>query len=113
MLLGRAAGIDDEQLAHLGDDPLPEGLYDDEAAVIIRYSQASTRMRPIDDELYGALSAHFDQAQIIELCFVVGFSNLVNRFHATFLTTVDDSTVAALADACPLPLPDPDSAGRR
>ena len=61
MLLGRAAGIDDEQLAHLGDDPLPAGLYDDEAAAIIRYSQASTRMLPIDDDLYGALADHFDQ----------------------------------------------------
>jgi hypothetical protein len=44
---------------------------------------------------------------------VVGFSNLVNRFHATFLTTLDDNTVAALADSCPLPLPDPGSSGRR
>jgi alkylhydroperoxidase family enzyme len=113
VLLGRAAGIDDEQLAHLGDDPLPAGLYDDESAVIIRYSQASTRMLPIDDELYGALIAQFDQSQIVELCFVVGFSNLVNRFHATFLTTVDPSTVAALADACPLPLPGPEAPGRR
>ena len=113
MLLGRAAGIGDEQLAHLGDDPLPAALYDDEAAAIIRYSQASTRMLPIDDDLYGALADHFDQAQIVELCFVVGFSNIVNRFHATFLTTVDDSTVASLADACPLPVPGPESPGRR
>ena len=44
---------------------------------------------------------------------MVGFSNIVNRFHATFLTTVDDSTVASLADACPLPLPGPESPGRR
>jgi alkylhydroperoxidase family enzyme len=113
VLLGRAAGIGDEQLAHLGDDPLPEGVYDDEAAAIIRYSQASTRMVAIDDELYAALAAHFDQDQIIELCFVVGFSNLVNRFHATFLTTVDDNTVAALGDSCPLPLPGPEASGRR
>ena len=113
MLLGRAAGIGEEQLAHLGDDPLPEGVYDEEAATIIRYSQASTRMVPIDDGLYAELAAHFDQGQIIELCFVVGFSNLVNRFHATFLTTVDDDTVAALTDSCPLPLPAPGSAGRR
>jgi len=109
VLLGRAANIDDEQLAHLGDDPLPEGVYDDEAATIIRYSQASTRMDPIDDGLYANLAAHFDQGQIVELCFVVGFSNLVNRFHATFLTAVDEHTVDALADSCPLPLPSPRS----
>jgi len=113
VLLGRAAGISDEQLAHLGDDPLPEGIYDEEAAAIVRYSQASTRMLPIDDALYAQLTAHFDPGQIIELCFVVGFSNLVNRFHATFLTAVDDATVASLTDACPLPLPGPGSPGRR
>jgi alkylhydroperoxidase family enzyme len=107
VLLGRAANISDEQLAHLGDDPLPENLYDDEAATIIRYAQASTRMNPVDDGLYAELAAHFDQDQIIELCFVVGFSNLVNRFHATFLTAVDDDTIAALGDSCPLPLPSP------
>ena len=115
VLLGRAANIGDVQLAHLGEDPLAEGVYDDEAATIIRYSQASTRMNPVDDGLYADLSAHFDQDQIIELCFVVGFSNLVNRFHATFLTTVDDDTIAALADSCPLPLPSPgenDQSGR-
>jgi alkylhydroperoxidase family enzyme len=111
VLLGRAAGIGEEQLAHLGDDPLPEGVYDDESAAIVRYSQASTRMVPIDDGLYADLAAHFEQDQIIELCFVVGFSNLVNRFHATFLTAVDDGTVDALADSCPLPLPDPDTPG--
>jgi alkylhydroperoxidase family enzyme len=113
VLLGRAAGIDDEQLAHLGDDPLPEGRFDDESRAIIRYSQASTRMQPITDSLYGALAAHLDSTQIVELCFVVGFSNMVNRFHATFLTTVDDATELALGDACPLPVPRPETPGRR
>jgi alkylhydroperoxidase family enzyme len=107
VLLGRAAGITDEQLAHLGDEPLPDALYSSEAAAIIRYSQTSTRMLPIDDELYGALGMHLEPAQIIELCFVVGFSNMVNRFHATFLTEVDDSTSVALRDSCPLPVPRP------
>jgi alkylhydroperoxidase family enzyme len=107
VLLGRAAGITEEQLAHLGDDPIPEGLYAPDAAVVVRYAQASTRMSPIDDDLYAALSAHFEPSQIVELCFVVGFSNMVNRFHATFHTQVDDATMAELADACPLPLPDP------
>jgi alkylhydroperoxidase family enzyme len=113
VLLGRAAGIDDEQLAHLGGDPLPQGLFDDESAAIIRYSQASTRMQPIGDDLYGALAQHFDQTQIVELCFVVGFSNMVNRFHATFLTSVDEATESALAEVCPLPLPRPETPGQR
>lgn len=70
-------------------------------------------MLPIGDDIYGALAEHFDQTQIVELCFVVGFSNLVNRFHATFLTSVDEATESALADRCPLARPRPETPGRR
>ena len=104
-MLGRSVGLSDEQLAHLGDDPLPAGVYEPAEAAIVRYSQASTRLRPITDELYGDLARHFDTKQIIELCATVGLSNQVNRFHATFLTDVDSTISEALGDSCPLPLP--------
>ncbi len=97
MLLGRAAGLTEEQLAHLGDDPLPDGVYAPDEAAIVRYAQRSTRMDVIDDGTYGALAEHFDTRQIIELCFTVGLSNMINRFHATFLTEVDPTTQEALA----------------
>jgi hypothetical protein len=32
----------------------------------------------------------------MDLCFTVGLANLVNRFHATFHTDVDESTLRAL-----------------
>ncbi len=105
MLLGRAAGLTEEKLSHLGDDPLPDGLYDPDEAAIVRYAQKSTRMDPIDDATYAALREHFDEAQIIEICFTVGLSNMINRFHATFLTELDASTQQALAPSCPLPFP--------
>lgn len=105
MLLGRAAGLTEEKLAHLGDDPLPDGLYEADEAAIVRYAQKSTRMDPIDDGTYAALCEHFDETQIIEICFTVGLSNMINRFHATFLTELDESTQEALAPACPLPFP--------
>jgi len=105
VLLGRAAGLTEEKLAHLGDDPLPDGVYADDEAAIVRYAQRSTRMEPIDAETYDALAAHFDTHQLIELCFTVGLANMVNRFHATFHTDLDDWTEAALGDSCPLPYP--------
>lgn len=105
MLLGRAVEIPEQKLAHLADDPLPDGVYEAEEAAIVRYAQAATRMRPIHDSLYEALTRHFAAPQIVELCFVVGLSNLVNRFHATFLTPLDEDTHAALGASCPLPLP--------
>ena len=107
MLLGRAAGLTEDKLAHLGDDPLPEGLYDADEAAIVRYAQRSTRMDVIDDRTYGDLTAHFAPEQIIEICFTVGLSNMINRFHATFLTEVDPQTQEALAPSCPLSYPPP------
>ena len=105
VLLGRAAGLTEEKLAHLGDDPLPADVYTPEEAAIVRYSQRSTRMEPFDDEVYGALAAHFDTKQLIEICFTVGLSNVVNRFHATFLTDLDPWTLDALGPSCPLAFP--------
>jgi alkylhydroperoxidase family enzyme len=104
-MLGRSVGLTEEKIAHLGDDPLPDGVYEPAEAAIVRYSQASTRLRPITDDLYGQLARHFDTKQIIELCATVGLSNQVNRFHATFLTDLDATIRDAIGDACPLRLP--------
>jgi hypothetical protein len=99
-------------MQHLTADPLPAGVYDDAEAAIVRYAQKSTRMEPIDDVTYGALQRHFSPAQIIDICMTVGLSNLVNRFHATFRTDVDATTIAAAeagdaaaGGACPIPRP--------
>jgi alkylhydroperoxidase family enzyme len=93
---GRNAGLPDEKLAHLRDDPLPEAVYDEAERTVILYARRSTRLEPIDDELFEALAQHFDDRQLIELCFTVGMSNMVNRFHATFHTDVDDATMSEL-----------------
>lgn len=103
--------MSEAQLRHLGDDPLPEGVYDDAEAAIVRYAQRSTREIAIDDETYAALERHFSTEQIIDICLTVGLSNMVNRFHATFHTDLDEETLAAAeagdatAGACPIPRP--------
>jgi len=100
-------------MRHLGDDPLPEGIYDAAEAAIIRYARKSTRLEPIDAATYDALAAHFSAQQIIDLCMTVGLSNMVNRFHATFLTDLDAETTAEveagdrIAGSCPIPRPKP------
>jgi alkylhydroperoxidase family enzyme len=106
-MLGRSVGLTDEQLAHLGDDPLPEGVYSPSEAAIVRYAVQSTLRITIDDALFAELARHFSRQQIIDICLVVGQSNVVNRFHATFLTDVDASTIeAVLAPGdSPIPLP--------
>jgi alkylhydroperoxidase family enzyme len=106
VLLGRAAGLTEDKLAHVGDDELPEGLYPPDEQAIVRYAQRLTRMQPIDEQTYGALTEHFSREQIIEICFTVGLANTINRFHATFLTEVDPQTQEVLAPNCPLAYPD-------
>lgn len=105
MVAGRAAGLTEQKLAQIGSDPLPAGVYEPDEAAIVAYAQASSRLAPITDELYAALLAHFTERQIIEICFTVGMSNMINRFHATFHTDVDDETGEMLGAVCPVPLP--------
>ena len=107
MLLGRAAGLTEQKLAHLGDDPLPDDVYEPDEAAIVRYAQRSTRLDKIDADTYNELARFFDAQQIIEICFTVGVSNMINRFHATFSTELDPIIRAAVGDACPLAYPEP------
>lgn len=110
-MLGRSVGLSTEQLNHLGDDPLPDGVYSESEAAIVRYAQKSTSEIFIGDEIYGDLAQHFTDEQMVEICMVAGLSNVVNRFHATFLTDVDEATTEANAaadsanGACTLPRP--------
>jgi alkylhydroperoxidase family enzyme len=108
VLLGRAAGLSEVQLGHLGDATRPQDIYDDASWAIVEYAQVSTRNEPITNELYARLLTHFSEKQVIEICFTIGLSNTINRFHATFLTEVDERTREALAPSCPLHYPEPD-----
>ena len=98
-------------MRHLTDDPLPADVYGPAEAAIVAYAQKSTRMERIDDATYAALAANFTPAQIIDITMTVGLSNMVNRFHATFLTDLDEATTReaeagdATAGSCPIPRP--------
>ena len=110
-MLGRSLGVTEDQLRYLTADNLPDNVYAAPEAAIVRYAQKSTRLQPIDNEIYDQLKRHFSNEQLIDICLTVGLSNMINRFHATFRTDVDAETIAA-ADAgdqvhgsCPLPRP--------
>jgi alkylhydroperoxidase family enzyme len=107
-MLGRGIGISEEKLRHLGDDPLPDGVYSEAEAAIVRYAQLSTRMLSIDDGTYQALAKHFSVQQIIEICLNVGLAQITNRFNATFLSDIEDYILEAnkraggTAGSCPV-----------
>ena len=60
VLLGRSAGLAEEKLAHLGDDPLSAGCAPDEA-MIVCYAQRCTRMEVIGDVTFADLAVHFSR----------------------------------------------------
>lgn len=86
-MLGRGIGISDEKLAHLGDDPLPEGVYSEAEAAIIGYAQRVTKTMRVDDATYWALAEHFTVQQMIDICLNVGLAQITNRFNATSFPT--------------------------
>jgi alkylhydroperoxidase family enzyme len=98
-MLGRGIGISEEKLRHLGDDPLPDGVYSDAEAAIVRYAQRSTKTLRIDNATYQALAKHFSVQQMIEICLNVGLAQMTNRFNATFLSDVDDYILEANENA--------------
>jgi hypothetical protein len=105
LVLGRASGLTDEQMSHLLDDPLPQGMFTPAEAAIIVYARTSTWFQPITDEIWANLQEHFTTQQIIEISVTVGLDQLVSRFHATVRTDVDAVTTDALSGSCPVPLP--------
>lgn len=112
-MLGRSLGLTEDQMRYLASDVVPDGVYTAPEAAIVRYAQKSTRFEAIDDKTFTELKRHFSTEQMIDICLTVGLSNMINRFHATFRTDLDDETTA-LAEAgdrtsgsCPLPRPKP------
>src|SRR4051812_14600826 len=92
-------------MAHLLDDPLPEGLYEPDEAAIIRFSRTSTKMEPIDSATWADLTAHFDTRAIMEIIFVVGMDQVISRMHAALRTDLDGVTSAEIGDTCAVPMP--------
>ncbi|MGH8335680.1 MAG: carboxymuconolactone decarboxylase family protein [Gammaproteobacteria bacterium] len=85
-------------------EPEASPLFDETDRLVLRYSSMLTLENRVPDDLYNALAASFSKDELVELCFTVGLSNLVNRVHATFLTDLDGSTRTAAGDVafCPI-----------
>ena len=102
-MLGQSVGLTNEEMASMAE-PETCASFDETDCLVLHYSDVLTRENRVDDTLYAALEKRFPKAELLELCFTVGLSNLVNRVHATFRTDLDDSTRAAVADGpmCPI-----------
>ena len=107
MVLGRSAGLSDEEMEHIMDDVPPDGMFSPDERAIIAFTKASALMEPITEQLWADLAAHFTTKQIMEISFTIGLDQLVSRFHATVRTDLDESTYDAVAHSCKVRLPAP------
>ncbi len=102
-MLGRSVGLSDDEMAGMAD---PESVptFDAVDRLVLRYSETLTRSLKVSDSLFAELEAAFPREQLLELCFTVSLSALVNRVHATFQTDLDPETEALVgaAPSCPI-----------
>ncbi len=102
-MLGRSIGLTDEEILSLRGWRA-SGLYGPVDRLLLEYVEETKLRHRVTDELYERLTRHFSTRQLIDLCFAAGISDLINRFHATFVTDVDDATLAdeAAVEGTPL-----------
>ncbi len=102
-MLGRSSGLTEDEILNLRGWRESD-RYDPVDRLVLEYMEAWKMHRQVPEDLYERLAEHFTTRQIIDLCFTGGIADLINRFHATFLTDVDDETLAdeAAVEGTPL-----------
>lgn len=108
--------MSEEKLRHLGDEEPPEGVYTAAEKALVAYARTSTLAIAVDDDVYGTLEKHYTREQIMEVWAIVGVANMINRFHATFHTDVEEETMESveagnIAGSCPLRFPEAPARG--
>jgi AhpD family alkylhydroperoxidase len=91
--VARATGLTDAQLKALrrGADTTP---LTERQRLALAYTDAMTRDIAVPDDLFDALSAFFDDRQIVELTATVGIYNLVSRFLIALRVGSEESEAA-------------------
>ena len=102
-MLGRSIGLTEDEILSLRTWR-DSDLYGPVDRLVLEYAESWKLHRRVPDELYERLTQHFSTRQLVDLCFTAGVADLINRFHATFETDVDDETLAdeAAVEGTPL-----------
>ncbi len=81
-MAGVKHGASPEQIAAL-HDPAGSGLFEPAEVVALELAVAMAATPPaVDDELWGRLAGHYDEAQILELVTMAGWENFRARTNA-------------------------------
>lgn len=87
-IIGRRSGLTDEEVARLAAEGL-DGWSDDDAA-LVRAADELVAEKAIGDETWAALTARWDDQQVIDLVFAVGQYVLVSMALNTFRVQRDE-----------------------
>jgi alkylhydroperoxidase family enzyme len=81
--LARRLGATEAMLAALGADGPPDGsVFEPAWAAALAFAEAMNESgHAVTDEVYAAVSAHWDGGQLVEIAMVVGLFAYFNRFN--------------------------------
>jgi AhpD family alkylhydroperoxidase len=90
--LGRRAGLDRETVQRVATGPTAPGWSERQRALLVAVDALLTT-REFDDETWRSLRAHLGEAQVVELCLLVGhYDMLATTIAALGIATDFDST---------------------
>jgi alkylhydroperoxidase family enzyme len=92
--IGRGAGITDEEITRLTAGPDADG-WSEADAVLVRAADELHNDSSLSDQTYAALTARFDEQQMLDIVFTVGQYHLVSMALNSFGVERDDGVTDA------------------
>ena len=79
--LAKQLGVTEELLDALYNIDQHSHLFTDRELIALRFAEImTTSARDVDEELWDALQAYFDDGEIVEIATVIGLFNFFNRY---------------------------------
>ena len=88
VLMGRTAGLDDDEIRAVRDGRVD--TFSESEAAAVRYGEAVEERR-VDDALWDATKKHFSDSEMVELTVLAAFYGLVSRTLIALQVDLDDN----------------------
>ena len=79
VIIGKAAGLNDKQIANVGAYRTYP-YYGDDERLVLEYAETVTRDVTVPDELFARIRERFSDQEIVELTMVIAYWNMMSRF---------------------------------
>jgi alkylhydroperoxidase family enzyme len=89
VVIGRAAGLDDDEIERVAEGPAAAGWSPFESA-LLRAADELFADQDVTDDTWAALAVQYDEQQLLDLVFAIGQYTLVSMVLNTFRVERDD-----------------------